>query len=279
MSLLQGQRPARISAVISDVDGTLVTKDKVLTQRTKDAVAALHRRGIAFAITSARPPRGMTMLSGPLGLTTPMAGFNGGVIVRPDLSVIEEHFLLPDIARQAIDMIAASGAQPWVFDAQRWMLRSPDGPYVDHEIHTMGFQPTIVPDFGDRPTGIGKIVGVSQDFDKLAEDEGEMRRVLGDQAFVARSQHYYLDVTHPDANKGAVVRSLSRILGISRSEIVVIGDGANDVAMFAEGALSIAMGNASPEVQVKADLVTDSNEDDGLAKAIERYLLGSGDKA
>ena len=270
-----GRRPpARISALISDVDGTLVTKDKVLTPRAREAVAALGKRGIAFAITSARPPRGMIMLAGPLGLTTPMAGFNGGVIVRPDLSVMEQHLLSPEVARRAIDMIVASGAQPWVFNAEQWMLRNPDAPYVDHEIHTLGFPPTVVADFAAYPDDIAKIVGVSQDFDLLARGEADLRRALGAGAFVARSQRYYLDVTHPDANKGAVVRTFSRLLKVPLAEIAVIGDGANDVAMFAEGALSIAMGNASPDVQAKADLVTDSNENDGFAKAIERYLLG-----
>jgi Cof subfamily protein (haloacid dehalogenase superfamily) len=266
--------PVKVSALISDVDGTLLTKDKVLTERTRAAVAGLRDRGITFAITSARPPRGMEMLAGPLGLTTPMAGFNGGVIVRPDFSVIEEHLLSSDIARQAIDMIVGIGAQAWAFNADQWLLGDPNAPYVDHETHTLGFGPTVVPDLGASPTDLAKIVGVSQDFDLLARSEDDLRRALGDRAFVARSQHYYLDVTHPAANKGAVVRALSRILAIPPSEIAVIGDGANDVAMFAESALSIAMGNASLEVQGKADLVTDSNEDDGFAKAIERYLLG-----
>ncbi len=274
MSAVHRPRPGKISALISDVDGTLVTKDKILTDRARAAVTALRDRGIAFAITSARPPRGMAMLAGPLGLTTPTAGFNGGVIVGPDGSVIEHHFLSPEVARRAIDMIVTAGAQPWVFDAERWMLSNPEAPYVDHEIHTVGFEPTVVADFGARPAGIGKIVGVSQDFELLARSEDQLRRALGDGAFVARSQHYYVDVTHPQANKGAVVRALSRILAIPTAEIAVIGDGANDVAMFEQSALSIAMGNASPDVQGKADLVTDSNEDDGFAKAIEHYLLG-----
>ncbi len=270
----QRRRPTKISALISDVDGTLVTKDKVLTDRARAAVAALRERGIAFAITSARPPRGMAMLVGPLGLTTPIAGFNGGVIVRPDFSVIEQHLLSPDVARQAIGMIDAIGAQTWAFNAEQWMLRDPDAPYVDHEIHTLGFGPTVVSDFAVRPADLAKIVGVSKDFDLLARGEGDLRRTLGNAAFVARSQHYYLDVTHPEANKGAVVRAFSRILAVPTAEIAVIGDGANDVAMFVESALSIAMGNAAPEVQSKADLVTDSNENDGFAKAIEHYLLG-----
>ena len=116
-------------------------------------------------------------------------------------------------------------------------------------------------------------VAADRDFDRLAKSETALRDLLGSRAFVARSQKYYLDVTHPDANKGEVVKSLSRILAVPQSEIATIGDGANDVAMFAQSAFCIAMGNASPEVQSHADVVTDSNEEDGFAKAIERYLL------
>ena len=274
MSTPRRKPPAKISLLISDVDGTLVTSDKVLTERTRAAVAGLRERGIGFAVTSSRPPRGMAMLAGPLGLTTPIAGFNGGVIVDPDFAVIEEHLLSPDIARQAIAIILDSGAQAWTFDARRWMLRNPIAAYVDHETLTIGFGPTVISDLGANPAGLAKIVGVSQDFELLARSEVAMRQALSERAFVARSQRYYLDVTHPEANKGAAVRAFSRLLAIPPSEIAVIGDGPNDVAMFAEGALSIAMGNASPEVRATADLVTDSNAEDGFAKAVERFLLG-----
>jgi AraC-like DNA-binding protein len=89
------QAAPAISAVLTDVDGTLVTKDKVLTERALRAVKQLRERGIVFTITSGRPPFGMRMLVEPLGLTMPMAAFNGGVIVLPDLSVLDER-LLPD---------------------------------------------------------------------------------------------------------------------------------------------------------------------------------------
>src|SRR5262245_63015581 len=84
-----------ISAVLTDVDGTLVTKDKILTARARQAVRALRERGIVFTITSGRPPFGMGPLVEPLGLTMPMAAFNGGVVVLPDLSILDER-LLPD---------------------------------------------------------------------------------------------------------------------------------------------------------------------------------------
>lgn len=266
-------RPAKISALISDVDGTLVTSGKAPKPSVIQAARRLREAGIAFVITSARPPRGMLALAEALGLTTPIAGFNGGVIVRRDLSVVEQHLLAPRIARQAIDFMADNGADPWAFDAERWMIRDPNGPYVDLERRTVGFDPTILSDFDPEPQAIGKIVGASADFARLAKSEILLRDLLGSQAAVVRSQQYYLDVTHPQANKGAVVQALSRILGVPPSEIATIGDGDNDVAMFEQSGFSIAMGNANAEVKGRADAVTDSNEDDGFAKAVDRYLL------
>jgi hydroxymethylpyrimidine pyrophosphatase-like HAD family hydrolase len=92
-------------------------------------------------------------------------------------------------------------------------------------------------------------------------------------ASAARSQPYYLDVTHPDANKGTVATMLSKLLSVYASAIATIGDMPNDVLMFRKGGLSIAMGNASPQVQAQADLVTDSYGDEGFAKAMEGFIL------
>ena len=139
---------AKISTVVSDVDGTLVTDDKILTARAQAAVAELHTRGIIFAIISSRPPRGLGMLLRPLEITTPVCGFNGGVLATPDLSVITEHLLSPETARHAVDLLDAHGAQVWVFSGQDWLLRDADQPYVELEQRTVGFRPTIVEEFG-----------------------------------------------------------------------------------------------------------------------------------
>ncbi|MGH9810730.1 MAG: HAD hydrolase family protein, partial [Terriglobia bacterium] len=118
-----------------------------------------------------------------------------------------------------------------------------------------------------------KIVGVSDDYDLVARCEKDAQHALGAKASAARSQPYYLDVTHPDANKGTVVTTLSKLLSVPANEIATIGDMPNDVLMFRKGGLSIAMGNASLEVQAQADLVTDSYDDEGFAKAMERFIL------
>jgi Cof subfamily protein (haloacid dehalogenase superfamily) len=262
-----------ISAVLADVDGTLVTKEKVLTRRTIESVRRLHEGGIAFFITSGRPPRGMRMLIEPLGLKAPMAAFNGGVIVRPDLSVVEEHPLPDDIVPDVIDTLLIRGLDVWIYRGTDWYIRSAQAPHVDREAATVQFAPTIVPTFDGLLSRIAKIVGVSDDLDAVAQCEVAAQARFRTHVSAARSQPYYLDVTHPMANKGAVIERLSRVSNIPLKSIATIGDQPNDVLMFTPSGLSIAMGNASPEVQGHANYVTTSYEDEGFANAMERFIL------
>ncbi len=264
----------KISLLLADVDGTVVTKDKILTDRAIAAVAALGKAGIKFAVTSGRPPRGMAMLIEPLHITTMIAGFNGGAMVKPDLSVIEEKTLPPDVARKTIALIKDHGLDAWLYTAKDWFVTRKDAPHVAREAWTVKFDPVVVEAFSDSDLDKAvKIVGVSDDLKAVETAEKDVRAALGDEASAARSQPYYLDVTHPHANKGDVVLALSKSLGIPTGEIATIGDMPNDVNMFKRGGFSIAMGNASDEVKAQASAVTAGYDDEGFAKAIETFLL------
>ena len=120
-----------------------------------------------------------------------------------------------------------------------------------------------------------KIVGVSDNLALVAECEAAVQAALVNGASAARSQPYYLDVTNPGANKGAVVGILSTMFGIAPETIATIGDMPNDVLMFKKSGLSIAMGNASDDVKAQASAVTDSYEDEGFAKAVHRFILSA----
>jgi Cof subfamily protein (haloacid dehalogenase superfamily) len=264
----------RISLLLADVDGTLVTEEKVLTERTQAAVRRLHEAGILFAITSGRPPRGMAMLIQPLALKTPIAGFNGGVYVKPDLSISSERTLTPKSARRAFDLIRDEGLDAWVYAGNDWFIHNPAAPHVEREAWTVKFRPTVAGNFGDALNRAAKIVGVSDDYDLVQRCESDLRKELGAEASAARSQPYYVDVTHPEANKGAVVDHLSGELKIPADRIATIGDSPNDVLMFRRSGFSIAMGNASDEVKRQAHAVTDSYKEEGFAKAVERFVLG-----
>ena len=262
----------RVRLVIADVDGTLVTQDKVLTPRAIAAVKKLHDAGILFGITSGRPPRGMKMLIGPLEITEPIAGFNGGVIVTPDLSPISRQLLPPDVAAEVVRLIVKHGLDIFLYTDRDWFVRNADAPHVAREAWTVNFQPTVVHDFDSRMDGVVKVVGVSDDLAAVAGCEKDMQEWSAGRVSAARSQPYYLDVTNPKANKGEVVGMFAHLCNIPPAQIATIGDMPNDVLMFNKSGISIAMGNASPDVQKSATFVTASNQEDGFAKAMERLL-------
>jgi Cof subfamily protein (haloacid dehalogenase superfamily) len=269
---MSGQR--QIKLLLADVDGTLVTQDKVLTEPAIAAAQDLRKAGVTLALTSGRPPRGMSMLIEPLKLEGSIAGFNGGVFVHPDLSVIESHLLDKDAAKQTVKLILDQGLDAWVYTEKDWLIRDPKAPHVAREAWTVKFDAKVVESFTEEHLSDAvKIVGVSDDLERVAACEKVAQEKLGKRASAARSQPYYLDVTNPDANKGTVVLTLAKLRDISPEAIATIGDMPNDVLMFRKSGLSIAMGNASDEVKSQATEVTDSNQDEGFAKAVRKFIL------
>jgi Cof subfamily protein (haloacid dehalogenase superfamily) len=265
--------PQPIAAVLADVDGTLVNGAKVVTTRAIEAIEKLHQRGVLFAITSGRPPRGMRMLVRPLEMRGPMAAFNGGIIVQPDMTIVDERPVPADVAPAVIDLIRAHDLYPWIYRGTEWYVTDPDAPHARREATTVQFQPTVVASYDSLLDRVVKIVGVSDDHDQVERCEAAVDRQLGTHVSASRSQPYYLDVTHPEANKGVVAERLSHYYQIPLQQIATLGDGANDALMFKRTGLSIAMGNASKEVQRQATYVTASNEDEGFAKAVEEFIL------
>lgn len=269
---MSGQPDIRL--VLADVDGTLVTEDKVLTEAAKAVARDLRHAGIGLAITSGRPPRGMSMLIEPLALRCAIAGFNGGVFVNTDLSVIESHALDPATAERTVKLILDQGLDAWVYTETEWLIRDEDAPHVAREAWTVKFDAKVVATFTDVHLAHAvKIVGISDDLDLVATCEKAAQDTLGEKASAARSQPYYLDVTHPRANKGTVVATLSKLLNIPPAQIATMGDMPNDVLMFRKSGFSIAMGNSSDEVKAQASAVTDSNENEGFARGVRKFVL------
>jgi Cof subfamily protein (haloacid dehalogenase superfamily) len=276
MTSNNGRATKPVKMVIADVDGTLVTQEKVLTKRATEAVLRLRDAGIQFSVTSGRPPRGMAMLIEPLKLTQPLAAFNGGVLIQPDLAtVVAQNFLPAGVPEQVIDSIEKHGLDVWIYTATDWFVRDVNAPHVAREQWTVKFPPKVVKTFDGLLGQVAKIVGVSDNLEAVAKCEKDVQQAGGTHISAARSQPYYLDVTHPRANKGEVVLAMSKLLNIPAEEIATIGDMPNDVLMFKKSGVSIAMGNASKEVQASATYVTSTSEDEGFAKAMEECVLNA----
>jgi Cof subfamily protein (haloacid dehalogenase superfamily) len=266
----------KIALVVSDVDGTLVTKDKTLTEGAEAAVMRLRDAGIGFTITSSRPTIAMRFFVEPLRLALPLGAFNGSCIVDPELEPIEQHLIPEFAARRAIDVLGQFNADVWLFTSDRWLIRNPGGAYVAHERRAIRAEPIITEDFTPYLSSACKIVGSSDDAPLLVACENAMQDALGEQAHAVRSQSYYLDITPPGCDKGTFVQFMARHLGISTDAVATLGDMQNDLPMFRCSGVSFAMGNATDDVKRAATHVTASNEEDGFAKAVETIVNSNG---
>src|SRR6201988_1470027 len=134
MATKKGTGSQPIKMVVADVDGTLVTQEKVLTKRAAEAVQRLHKAGIQFSITSGRPPRGMAMLIDPLKLTQPLAAFNGGVLIKPDLeTVVAQKFLPAGVPEKVIEAIENHGLDVWLYTDTEWFVPDANAAHVARE--------------------------------------------------------------------------------------------------------------------------------------------------
>jgi hypothetical protein len=267
---------SRIALVVSDVDGTLLTKDKVLTDKAARAVRQLEDSGVGFTIVSSRPTVGMHFLIEPLRLTLPIGSFNGSSITDPDSNPIEQHVLAESAVRRSLDILKQFGVDAWLFTNTQWFANNPDGQYNPLEKRAIRADPVITEDFAPYLSAACKIVGSSSDPALLARCEAAMQQAIGAQATVVCSQTYYLDITPPGYDKGTFVETIARRLGISTDAVATIGDMHNDVAMFKKSGMSIAMGNATDEIKRQATDVTASNQDEGFAGAIELVMKNNG---
>src|SRR5215831_11379942 len=270
MALSREKRP-RIRLVIADIDGTLVTPEKLLTPQSMEAVQKLKDAGVLFGVTTGRPPAGTKMLVDSLPGLKFIAGFNGGIIVRRDFSLFKQNLLAQAAVEQVVQIILEHKMDVWLYTDKDWFVRDLRAYRVDREEKTVQFPPKVTATFDGLCDRVAKIVGVSENYEAVAHCERNVQERCGASVSAARSQPYYLDVTHPKANKGEVVLMASQFFGIAPQEIATIGDMANDITMFKKSGMSIAMGNASPEVQRAATCVTASNEEEGFAAAVDDF--------
>ncbi|QHC34831.1 Cof-type HAD-IIB family hydrolase [Komagataeibacter xylinus] len=266
-------RPHAVRLVVSDIDGTLITPERVITPAAHRAAADLRAAGIRLSLISSRAPRGMMQFVRALDIREPIAGLNGGLICAPDGTIRERLSLEPVVAQRAVEFLIDHGVEPWLFIGHDWLVRRDDTPQVAHEREVVQTTPVRVDDFAGHYVDVGKIMGVASDPAALPGVERDLANMLGGKASVHQSSSIYLDITHPQANKGYAAKELAKLLDIDIRDTACIGDMNNDIPMLKEAGVSIAMGNALDNVKAHARFVTRPNTDDGWAYAMENFVL------
>ena len=261
-----------IRLVAIDVDGTLLNAQHEVTAATAAAIGRVRGAGVEVVLTTSRPPRALWPILEALGLTHPavfvasQGALIGSYSADGELRVLDRRPMPLGLAQQVASAGDAAGMSVNWFDAERWLV-----PRVDDRIREESAIVGCAPDIADlsaERNGPDKILllanPASRDIaDVVAIPEGLV-------ALASTATH--LEVTRADVDKGDALRRLCATRGIAPGEVMAIGDGRNDLGMLAFAGVAVAPANAHPEVLAAADLITSSNDADGVAQALARLV-------
>ena len=260
--------------IVTDLDDTLLRDDQTLSQRSVDAVGKALERGIRVTIATGRMFPSALPYARALGLTGPMLCCQGAQIADIETGrSIRETAVPLDLAREALRFAEERGLYAQFY--------SPEDYYFERECAESAYYARVA---GVVGRAMGKKCSEALDFEPIKllviadpplirKAYAEAAERFGDRLAVAISKSNYLEITHPDANKGAAVAELAGMLGLRPHEVTTCGDALNDLPMLKFAGLGIAVANGDEQVKSQADAVTAANEDDGVALAIEKYAL------
>jgi len=263
----------KVRLVISDVDGTLLNPEGDLSPVNYVAVARLQQAGVKFSLASARPRFGMQWLVKMLEVRSACAGLNGAIIFSPGGEVHSELEVGGDLAEALLDRIRKRGFDVWVYTRDQWFVPKINGPHVRRNTDALRTDPIRYDSLAEIVGPILKLVAVSDMRDAMSSCAKELQKHFGEFVSASASQAHYLDITRVGADKGKAAELIAMHESVPLEAVLSVGDSTSDVPMFGVTGKSVAMGQASMDVQHAASRITRPNTANGFAWAAE-YALG-----
>lgn len=264
--------------LVLDIDDTLLTDEHVISPKTKEALVKAQENGTKVVLASGRPTFGMWPLAEELELEkygSFILSFNGGIITNcATKEVIYQNTLLPEMAHKLYDLSVRENVGIITYDDNK-IISQKSNKYADLEAEMTGMEMVIVSDFKASVTeNVAKCLMLAEP-EHLEKVEAKLQKELQGEMSVMRSKPFFLELTQKNVNKGESLRVLLKTLNIEISEMIACGDGNNDLEMIKVAGLGVAMGNANDGVKAAADYVTKSNNEDGIAHVIEKFILNA----
>lgn len=260
-----------------DMDGTLLTSEKKISEKTKSALKEAERKGVKVVLASGRPLSGITRYLEELDLFKGddyVLSFNGGMVINSKTEEIVTSSLLKGSDLKYIFKIAQDlDINIHAFSVKEGLITPKMSQYTKHECDINGINATIK-DFNEitDDEDITKVMMIDPQ-EKLDEAIRKLPKDLYDRYSVFKSTPFFLEFTNKEVDKGKGLKKLGEYLGIKQEEIIACGDAENDLSMVKYAGLGVAMENASDDVRKVADYITLSNDEDGIAHVVEKFIL------
>lgn len=263
--------------IVLDLDGTLTNRNKEITPRTRQVLMEAQERGKIVMLASGRPTYGVMPLARELCLEQYggyILSFNGGIIMNCKTGETVFSRQLPIGANSTIaDLAAEHGVSILTYEGKKIIASNQDCPYTQLESRINHLKICQVENFKDYVTFAVPKFLMTDDGDYLALVEPKVKAVLGKNFSVYRSEPFFLEILPKGIDKAKSLERLLHTLGLSKNEMIACGDGYNDLTMIQYAGLGVAMGNGVLPVRKAADYITLSNEEDGVAHVVEKFML------
>ncbi len=267
---------SKVKAICCDIDGTLVRDDKSLSEENIRWIRRAYQAGVHFTLVSGRPVTGVRPFYDRMGITGPVSCFNGGTMVDEAGNIIDDHRMDFRTASALIDVRDRHAEVDMIlFDGMDWYLEK--RPSYCYEIKRRMYNCECkVGPFRDqiRRFDTNKVVFLSPRAEVLEQVMDDVRRSLDTASLTLYRSGDFLEVMSAGYDKGSAIDALSRHYGLENSEIMALGDDYNDIPMLAKAGFSVAVENAVDEARKAARYITDTNNNDGVAKAIRTLVFG-----
>lgn len=265
--------------VAIDMDGTLLRGDHTISPKTKEKLIEAKNSGVKIVITSGRPIEGLKNYLEELnfvGEEEYLIAYNGGMVYNTkDFSVISEIGLKGKDIKDINKLAKKLGVNLHGY-SDRGLLIEERTELSEEEINIVNIKENIInfdTEIDDNETVVKGILVASPE--KIDEITNKIPNEYFEKYNIVRSVPFMLEVLNKECHKANGIQKLCEYLNLSRDEVIAIGDAANDQEMIKFAGLGVAMGNASDEIKGIADYVTDTNENDGICKVIDKFIFNN----
>lgn len=262
-----------IKMVVTDIDGTIYTPENGITPGVKECIKNLQKNGILFAIATGRTYSSAKHVADTIGIKCPLICYQGGLVNSYEGNILNVKYLNSDIAHEIIADFRERGIHLNVYVEDKLYVED-DNEYIKDYIGDKGIDYFKVGSFDELDfSKLNKLLAIKYD-EKFIDDLIDELRERYPQIYVVKSAQYFCEIANKEATKGNAIKFLAEKNGISINEVLAAGDQNNDIEMVETAGIGIAMGNGTQAIKSKANYITDTVQNDGFVKAIDKFVWG-----